>query len=143
MANATETAAKAAKAKVALAKVLRQKNNENTAKFFAAGMVGMMVLFMIFHWTRFVFKKYEPKKGKPVALRIPVAITRYLLRPRLESHHSRMIRLARSFLIRKVPGFTSTGHCLIFVGYFATCISIAFVNIDWSTLNNWAKRLGW
>ena len=74
MANATETAAKA---KAALAKVLRQKNNENTVKFFAAGMVGMMALFIIFHWTRVVFKKYESKRGKSTALRVPVAITRY------------------------------------------------------------------
>ena len=78
MANATEIAAKAAKTKATLAKVLRQKNNENTAKFFASGMVGMMMLFMIFHWTRFILKKYESKKGKPTTLKTPVAITRYL-----------------------------------------------------------------
>ena len=78
MENATETATKAAKAKATLAKVLRQKDNENTAKFFAAGMAGMMVLFMIFHWTRSVYKKYESKKGSPTALRVPVAITRYV-----------------------------------------------------------------
>jgi hypothetical protein len=58
-------------------KYFAKRINENTAKFFASGMVGMMVLFMIFHWTRFIFKKYESKKGKPAALRTPVAITRY------------------------------------------------------------------
>ena len=46
MANATVEAAAQAKAKTALAKALRQRNNENTLKFFAASMVGMMVLFL-------------------------------------------------------------------------------------------------
>jgi hypothetical protein len=78
MPNATETAAKAIKAKAALAKILRQKSNENTAKFLAAGMAGTMILFMIFYWTRFVFKRYEPKNEKLTAFRVPVAITRYL-----------------------------------------------------------------
>lgn len=79
MANSTETAAKAATAKAkALAKALRQKNNENSAKFFAAGMVGMICLFMIFHWTRVIFKKYESKHGKFTSFRVPVAVTRYL-----------------------------------------------------------------
>lgn len=78
MANATETAAKVTKAKLALAKALRQKNNENTAGFFAAGMVGMILLFMIFHWTRYLFKRYETEKGNATALRIPAAIARYL-----------------------------------------------------------------
>ena len=78
MANATQAAANTAKAKAALAKVLRQKNNENAAKFFAAGMVGMIFLFMIFHGTRYFVKKYESKNGTIPALRGPVAITRYL-----------------------------------------------------------------
>ncbi len=79
MANATATAAAASKAAKALAKVLRQKNNENTAKFLAAGVAGMMVLFIIFHWTRSAFKSYESKKGRVTALRVPIAITRYCL----------------------------------------------------------------
>jgi hypothetical protein len=76
MANATEDAAKAAKAKVALAKLIRQRNNENTAKSFAAGMVGMMILFMIFHWTRFVYKRYGSKSRSIALLRMPVGISR-------------------------------------------------------------------
>jgi putative effector of murein hydrolase len=78
MANTTGTTASAAKAQAALAKELRQRNNENTAKFFVAGMASMILLFMIFHWTRFVYKKYESKNGTVTALTVPIAITRYL-----------------------------------------------------------------
>ena len=78
MANATETAAKAAKAQAALAKALRQKNNENTAKFFAAGMTGMMVLFMIFHLTRAIFKRTKSERGRSTLSMVLVAVTRYL-----------------------------------------------------------------
>jgi len=143
MANATEVAA-AAKAKTALVKVLRQRNNENTAKFFAAGMAGMMVLFMIFHWTRVVFKRYESRKSESISLsRIPVSLSRYgYSRPSWKHTHP-WWRNVRSLVLRKIPGFTSGGHALIYIGYIATCVSIAFVNLDWSVLNNWAKRLGW
>jgi hypothetical protein len=76
MANATEDAAKAAKVKAALAKLIRQRDNENTAKFFAAGMVGIMILFMMFHWTRFVIKRHESKNKSIGLLRVPVRISR-------------------------------------------------------------------
>ena len=45
--------------------------------------------------------------------------------------------------MHKVPGFTSTGHALLFTGYITTCIAMTFTNIDWKTLNGFAKRLGW
>jgi hypothetical protein len=44
MANKSSTAAANAKA---LAKVLRQRNNEDSAKFLAIGMAGIMVVFLI------------------------------------------------------------------------------------------------
>ncbi|TVY49572.1 Ferric/cupric reductase transmembrane component, partial [Lachnellula occidentalis] len=132
MPNATATAAaeaKAAKAKAAkLVKILRQRNNENSAKFFAAAMAGIMVLFILFHWTRIAFKTYERRSGKATFLQFPVRIT----------------RAARSVLIRKLPLFPSTGHALVFVGYLAATIAVTFTKMDWSNpLNNLAKRLGW
>jgi hypothetical protein len=76
MANSTKADAAAAKAKAALAKALRQKNNENTPKFFAAGIVGLIFLFMVFHWARFVFKHYGSKNGSSGLLKVPVRISR-------------------------------------------------------------------
>ncbi|RDW91122.1 hypothetical protein BP5796_02287 [Coleophoma crateriformis] len=126
MAGSAATTA-AAKAK-ALAKVLRQRNNVNSVKFLAAGSVGVMFLFIVFHWTRIFFKRYQAKKaGNGALLKGPVAVT----------------RIARSIFIRKIPCFTSAGHALVFLCYVATCLAIAFTNLDWSTLNYWAKRLGW
>jgi cyanate permease len=81
MAHAAATAAVNAKAAAALVKVLRQKNNENTAKFFAAGIAGIILISWILHWTRVAFKHHEVKVGQEVGvLKSPVAISRY--------HHS-------------------------------------------------------
>ncbi|TVY20703.1 Ferric/cupric reductase transmembrane component 2 [Lachnellula arida] len=120
-------AAKAAKAKAK--KLLRQRNNENSAKFFAAAMVGIMVLFILFHWTRIAYKTYERRSsGKATFLKFPVRVT----------------RVARSVLIRKLPLFPSTGHALVFLGYFVATITVTFTKMDWDTpLNFLGKRLGW
>jgi hypothetical protein len=76
-ANATASAAAAAKAKTALATVIRQKNNENAAKFFAVGIVGMIVLFMVFHWSIVFLKLYELKKNQSLSfLRLPARLSR-------------------------------------------------------------------
>jgi hypothetical protein len=57
--------------------VLRQNNNENAAKFLALSMAGIMILFIISHWTRISYKYYEARRhrGAP-ALRYPIALTR-------------------------------------------------------------------
>jgi len=59
---AAAAAAKLKAAKVA-AKALRQVKNEDTAKYFAVGMVGIMALFTIFRWTRFFYNKRCGSKG--------------------------------------------------------------------------------
>jgi len=69
---------KAAAAAAAKAKALRQRNNENAARFFAAGMAGMMVMFIFFHWARFLFKRYQLRRGSSTSfLRVSVGISRY------------------------------------------------------------------
>ena len=83
MAHSAATAAVNAKAAAALVKVLRQKNNENTAKFFAAGMAGILLISCISHWTRVAFKHHEVKVGQVGVLKTPVAISRY--------HHSHFL----------------------------------------------------
>src|ERR1700709_2960511 len=71
-ANAMASAAAFVKEKTTLPKIIRQQNNENAAKLFAAGTVGMIVLFMIFHWIRFAFKRYVSKKNQSVRFsRVP------------------------------------------------------------------------
>jgi hypothetical protein len=65
MANGTAAAAAQAKAKQALAKALKQRNNENTVKFFAAGMASMMVLFIVFNSIRVVSSRSKSRDKTP------------------------------------------------------------------------------
>jgi hypothetical protein len=78
MANVTTTPAATAKLKAAkvAAKALRQVKNEDTAKYFAVGMTGIMALFIIFHWTRFFYKRYGSKQeSSSKVLELPIALT--------------------------------------------------------------------
>jgi len=61
--GAAAAAAELKAAKVA-AKALRQVKNEDTAKYFAVGMAGIMALFTIFRWTRFFYNKRYISKGR-------------------------------------------------------------------------------
>lgn len=75
-AAAAVTASKAKTATLA-AKILRQKYNVQSAKYFAAGISGLILLFMIFHWTRVIYKRFEVKiSSRPGFLKIPVDISR-------------------------------------------------------------------
>jgi hypothetical protein len=77
MPNSTTTAAaSAATAPAALAKVLRQRNNVNAAKFFAAGMAGIMTIFIVLNWTKFLFKHYCQGRGSSGILDAPIKISR-------------------------------------------------------------------
>jgi len=76
---ATASAAAAAELKAAkvAAKALRQVKNEDTAKYFAVGMTGIMGLFIIFRWTKFFYKRYGSKQeSSSKVLRLPIALTR-------------------------------------------------------------------
>jgi hypothetical protein len=76
---ATASAAAAAKLKAAkvAAKALRQVKNEETAKYFAVGMTGIMALFIILRWTRFFYKRYGSKQdSSSKVLGLPIAFTR-------------------------------------------------------------------
>lgn len=71
----------AAKAKAGQSKAVRQINNENTAKFFAAGMCGMIFLFILFHWSRLIFKRYGTQRRK---------VSRFLDVPRRAARYSNL-----------------------------------------------------
>jgi hypothetical protein len=78
-ASAAAAAAAAAKLKAAklAAKALRNANNADTAKYFAAGMVGIMAFFTVFHWMRFCNKRYSSKgSSNSKVLEWPIAFTR-------------------------------------------------------------------
>jgi hypothetical protein len=52
-------------------------------------------------------------------------------------------RKARSVVIRKLSGFTSVGHFIVFVGFIAMNIGLSTFSIDWSNLTAISKRTGW
>lgn len=59
--NGTASAAAAARA----AKMARQRLfSERAAKYYAAGIVGMIAIFALFHWTRYLYSRYASKKLK-------------------------------------------------------------------------------
>jgi len=98
---ANNTAAADAKAKTALAKALRQVNNENSAKFFAAGMAGMIFLFTVFHWSRFALRHYELRRARRVSLlKIPVRVSRYYPSQYCEQYSSMLQKGQKSPLIQ-------------------------------------------
>jgi len=58
--NATATARK-----LLLAKLAQQKKmNEETAKYYAAGVMGMIAIFAVFHWARYLYSCHASKQTK-------------------------------------------------------------------------------
>lgn len=75
--NATSGAGAAAKAKQYAAMAKAQSLNEDTAKYFAAGVLGMVLIFTIAHWSRFMYSRYASKGVKNSGLmRLQVSVAR-------------------------------------------------------------------
>lgn len=49
----------------------------------------------------------------------------------------------RNLLVRKVPGFTSSGHVLVVAAYVAINVAVTFTNVQMEPINIIAKRFGW
>jgi hypothetical protein len=52
--------------------------NQNSVKFFAAAMMGVIILFTAFHWSRFLYSRYasrEVRKSGP--MKVLVSVARY------------------------------------------------------------------
>jgi hypothetical protein len=75
-ANAAAESAAAAKA----ARIARQQfYNEKAAKFYGVAMAGIIVLFTIFHWSRFIYSRYSSKGTRNSrTMRFQVSTTRYI-----------------------------------------------------------------
>lgn len=50
--------------------------------------------------------------------------------------------MVRNLLVRKVPGFTSSGHALVVAAYVAINFSLTFTNVQ-ITAASIANRCGW
>ncbi|RFU34466.1 hypothetical protein B7463_g1861, partial [Scytalidium lignicola] len=113
-------------AAAAAAAALVQKQNENTPKFYAAAMSGLILFLALFHWLRYLYNRYGLKSIKTPVVSFPVSAS----------------RVARKFLVYPVPGFTSTAHALLVSAYLVINIILTVTNVTLS-VNGVAKRLGW
>ncbi|KAK3394887.1 ferric reductase NAD binding domain-containing protein [Podospora didyma] len=106
----------------------RQIKTERMMSMYAAGLCGLIAIFVIFHWTRVLFVKVQRSWKPAVALERPFVMA---------------TRLGRNVLVRKVPGFKSAGHALLVTVYLATNIAVMFSSMDSSVIATYASRFGW
>lgn len=116
--------------------------NAKYAGYLECAIAGIMTLFVLFHWSRWLYHRIGPKRPGPMA--ILVKMTRYAKIVQSKSLVLQADRLTRSLTLRKVPGFPSAGHFWVILAYVAVMASLMFTNVTyWSDLVNWAHRLGW
>ncbi|KAK0644529.1 ferric reductase NAD binding domain-containing protein [Cercophora newfieldiana] len=105
----------------------RKLANESQMRIYAASLCGLIALFILFHWTRWLCARIERsmKSGGKSVLGEPFV---------------KASRLVRNVLVRKVPGFNSAGHALLVTTYVATNLAVTFTNLDTSSMTNFASR---
>lgn len=96
-------------------------------KYYAAGICGLIGVFVLFHWTRWLCVRLETSK-KPLGV---------LGRPFVTTS-----RLTRNLLVRKIPGFSSAGHALLVTAFMALNLMAMFLRVD-GGMTNYAARFGW
>ena len=81
--NATEIAAQAAQAAQMAARLRQHIGNHDSVKRFAAAMAGVIILFSIFHWSRFLYGRYASRGMRNSwPLKAQVSVARYIKVPR-------------------------------------------------------------
>jgi hypothetical protein len=122
--------------------------NQLTAAYFAAAILGLLILFTGFHLVGLVLQSHQSKTHGPFTKRV-VLIARCVFIPKhspfsQNSHDLKFCdRTVRSMLLRKVPGFTSLGHAFVFVLYLAINLSLIFHNVNLTGPAHLGKRIGW
>ncbi|KAL2198183.1 ferric reductase NAD binding domain-containing protein [Corynascus similis CBS 632.67] len=106
----------------------RQVLSERLMRYFAAGITGLVAIFVVFHWARWLCVKIERSRRPAGLLGRPFATT---------------TRLVRNLLVRKVPGFKSAGHAITTMIYVALNASIAFTNVNFTSMGSVGHRFGW
>ncbi|KAK5661684.1 hypothetical protein OQA88_9784 [Cercophora sp. LCS_1] len=114
----------------AAAFALRKLLNERQMKIYAASLCGLLAIFILFHWTRWLVTKHErsSKSGQGSGLGKPVV---------------RASRLVRNVLVRKAPGFKSAGHAFLVTAYVGINLAVTFTNLDTSSMSTCGSRFAW
>ncbi|KAK3994646.1 putative ferric reductase transmembrane component [Cladorrhinum sp. PSN332] len=106
----------------------RRAKSEEALTYYAAGLCGLIAVFVLFHWTRWLCVKLETSK-KPLGI---------VGRPFVAAS-----RLTRNLLVRRVAGFNSAGHALLVTAYVGLNLMAMFINVQSSSMSNYASRFGW
>ncbi|KAK4100057.1 hypothetical protein N658DRAFT_516945 [Parathielavia hyrcaniae] len=106
----------------------RQVVTERMMEYYAAGICGLVALFVVLYWTRWLWARREGSHRTVGRLGLPFVACS---------------RLLRNLLIRKVPGFKSAGHAIVVTAYVAINAAITFTNVPGNPLSSLAHRFGW
>ncbi|KAK7432090.1 hypothetical protein QQZ08_001380 [Neonectria magnoliae] len=109
----------------------RQLVNEWLLKLYACALCGLILLFLVLHWARFLAIKYRWSTSSSLR-RLPgfmIVLT--------------VCRASRRCAARQVPVYPSLGHAVLIAVYLVMNVALSFVYVDLSKLSNLASRLGW
>ncbi|KAL5331823.1 hypothetical protein ACEPPN_001361 [Leptodophora sp. 'Broadleaf-Isolate-01'] len=125
--NATAIAAAARKA-AALKRAHQRIISEEAVKHYAIAIAAVIVMFTIFHWSRFLYSRHASKGVKKSGImKAEVSVA----------------RMVRHILTHRAPGFTSIGHAVLVVFFLLLNILFLFIHMDFASILPFAKRLGW
>ncbi|KLU92168.1 hypothetical protein MAPG_11114, partial [Magnaporthiopsis poae ATCC 64411] len=114
-----------------VAAMQREQMNFRVATNYAAVLASMVGIFIILHWSRFLAIKIQRSASTR-------SIPNFISLPFV-----RMSRMSRNILIRKAPGFHSSGHGVLVAIYVVVNVAMIFTNVDASKTTNFAARFGW
>lgn len=120
--------------------IARTRINQQQMRYFAAGICGLMAVFILSHWLRWLFSNGKSSKHPIRLLSRFVGIPELFLLDLLTICYT--CRIVRNVLVRKVSGFTSSGHALVVTCYVAINLAITFTNVQISP-SSIANRCGW
>ncbi|CAN8106228.1 unnamed protein product [Discula destructiva] len=99
----------------------RTRVNQQQMRYFAAGVCGLIAVFILAHWLRVLFNKLSTSPKNPLRT---------------------VSRFVRNLLVRSFPGLPSTGHALVVAAYLAMNLALTFTNVTIKA-SSIANRCGW
>ncbi|KAL2065517.1 hypothetical protein VTL71DRAFT_3187 [Oculimacula yallundae] len=126
--NSNATAIAEAWKAAALRREHQRTLSQESAEHYAIAIAGIIAIFTLFHWSRFLYSRYSSKSVKQSGfMKAQVAVT----------------RAVRSVLTHRVPGFTSIGHSVLVTLFILLNILFLFINMEFNSVIPFAKRLAW
>ncbi|KAI1327213.1 ferric reductase NAD binding domain-containing protein [Xylariaceae sp. FL0255] len=109
------------------AAIAREKLNAQILTYYAISLSGIIGLFILGHWMRYLTARLPWTKTRFVILYPIVGLT----------------RSTRRTCLRRLLGFTSIGHAVVVAVFVALNAFFSFYKIDRSNYSEVAARFGW